>query len=145
MKRIVYILSIVCLLMMTACDVETSDNGDLDGFWHLQRIESLTNSTTSESIILNQRIFWSVQSSLVQLWNLEDQPIICQFTYEKDVLTLINPCLFDRSLGDTPITDVEKLKPYGMNEIPAAFHVVSLNSESMILESPVHRLYFNKH
>ena len=52
MKRIVYILSIVCLLMMTACDVETSDNGDLDGFWHLQRIESLTNSHTSESIIL---------------------------------------------------------------------------------------------
>lgn len=91
MKRIVYILSIVCLLMMTACDVETSDNGDLDGFWHLQRIESLTNGTTSESIILNQRVFWSVQSSLVQLWNLQDQPIICQFTYEKDVRHLSIP------------------------------------------------------
>ena len=145
MKRFFYILSLVSLLLMTACDVETSDNGDLDGFWYLQRMESLANSNVDVSTISNQRIFWSVQSSLVQLWNLEDQPIICQFTHEKGVLTLSNPCLFDRSSGDTPITDVDMLKPYGINEIPATFQVVSLNSENMILESPVLRLYFKKH
>ena len=143
MKRIVFLLSAVCLLLMTACDIETSSNGDLDGYWHLQQIDSLSNNKVCD--YGNQRIFWSIQSDLLQLWNLEDQPIICQFTHENGVLTIKNPCMFDRSAGDTMITDVEVLKSYGVNAIPAVFQVVSLNSESMVLESPLLRLYFNKH
>lgn len=143
MKRIVYLLSAVCLFLMTACDIETSGNGDLDGYWHLQQVDSLSNNTVCD--YSHQRIFWSIQSDLLQLWNLEDQPIICQFTHEHGVLTLSNPCLFDRSAGDTMITDVEVLKKYGVNAIPSVFQVVSLNSDNLVLESPVVRLYFNKH
>jgi hypothetical protein len=53
--------------------------------------------------------------------------------------------MFDRADGDTPITDLEVLRPYGVNALQEQFRIVSLESEVLVLESPVLRLSFRKY
>lgn len=40
MKRIIYLIAAICLVV-NSCTIETSDNGDFDGFWHLERVDTL--------------------------------------------------------------------------------------------------------
>ena len=42
MKKILYIFS--TLLLFCSCDIESSKNGDLDGFWHLERVDTISTS-----------------------------------------------------------------------------------------------------
>ncbi len=49
-------------LLLASCNVETSDNGPLDGFWHLERVDTLaTGGTTDYS---SGYVFWGVQKDL---------------------------------------------------------------------------------
>ena len=143
MKKVLFFLSAACMLMITACEIETSGNGNLDGYWHLDQIDSLSNNT-----IVNygdRNIFWSFQSDLLQLSNLSDKPIIYKFILENATLTLSNPCLFDRTTGDSLITDVDVLRPYGVNAIPEYLKVAHLNNSNLTIESPILRLHFKKY
>ena len=48
-------------LTLASCELETSDNGKFDGFWHLERVDTLA---TGRSLNLQQkRIFWGVQAT----------------------------------------------------------------------------------
>ena len=52
-------------LLLVSCNVETSDNGPLDGFWHLERIDTLaTGGTTDYS---SGYVFWGVQMDLIYI------------------------------------------------------------------------------
>ena len=52
-------------LLLVSCNVETSDNGPLDGFWHLERIDTLaTGGTTDYS---SGYVFWGVQKDLIYI------------------------------------------------------------------------------
>lgn len=45
--------------LLASCNVETSGNGSLDGFWHLERVDTLaTGGTTDYS---SGYVFWGVQ------------------------------------------------------------------------------------
>ena len=77
--------------------------------------------------------------------NLEDNTIIYKLVYDNRQLTLANPCMFDRADGDTLVTNVEVLRQYGVNALQENFKVVTLESRTMVLESPVLRLHFRKY
>ncbi len=51
-------------LFLTSCDIETSDNGDLDGHWHLIRVDTL--ATGGSCNLSESRVFWGVQMRLIQ-------------------------------------------------------------------------------
>lgn len=34
--------AVMGLLLPSSCTIEASDNGDFDGFWHLERVDTLT-------------------------------------------------------------------------------------------------------
>lgn len=142
MRKLLFAFGFISVLL-AGCDVESSDNGDLDGFWILERVDSLSNNAVCD--YSDHRAFWSFQYKLLQLSNGYDKTIICQFERDNDRMLLKDPCIFDRTWGDTPVTDVEILKPYGINSINENFKVMSLNSGAMVLESSVLRLYFKKH
>ena len=40
MKRMIYLIAAISLVL-SSCTLETSDNGDFDGFWHLERVDTL--------------------------------------------------------------------------------------------------------
>ena len=143
MRKWFIIPGFLSLMFLCGCELETTDNGDLDGYWHLEQVDSLAGQ---RSIDYGQsNIFWSIQFELLQLSNLEDNTIIYKLVYDNHQLTLANPCMFDRADGDTLVTNVEVLRQYGVNALQENFKVVSLESRTMVLESPVLRLHFRKY
>ena len=51
--------------LLASCNVETSDNGPLDGFWHLEQVDTLaTGGTTDYS---SGYVFWGVQKDLIYI------------------------------------------------------------------------------
>ena len=143
MRRWIIVISMVCLAVFSACDIETSKNGDLDGYWHLEQIDSMANQQTVP--YADRQIFWSFQHDLIELSNLHDNSIVYRLKEENRVLCLDRPCMFDRSDGDVLVTDVEVLRQYGVNSLEEQFRIVSLESETMVLESSTLRLYFRKY
>ena len=143
MRKWFIIQGFLSLIFLYGCELETTDNGDLDGYWHLEQVDSLAGQ---RSIDYGQsNIFWSIQFELLQLSNLEDNTIIYKLVYDNRQLTLANPCMFDRADGDTLVTNVEVLRQYGVNALQENFKVVTLESRTMVLESPVLRLHFRKY
>lgn len=143
MRKWFIIPGFLSLMFLCGCELETTDNGDLDGYWHLEQVDSLAGQ---RSIDYGQsNIFWSIQFELLQLSNLEDNTIIYKLVYDNHQLTLANPCMFDRADGDTLVTNVEVLRQYGVNALQENFKVVTLESRTMVLESPVLRLHFWKY
>ena len=143
MRKWFIISGFLSLMFLYGCELETTDNGDLDGYWHLEQVDSLAGQ---RSIDYGQsNIFWSIQFELLQLSNLEDNTIIYKLVYDNRQLTLANPCMFDRADGDTLVTNVEVLRQYGVNALQENFKVVTLESRTMVLESPVLRLHFKKY
>ena len=143
MRKWFIIPGFLSLMFLCGCELETTDNGDLDGYWHLEQVDSLAGQ---RSIDYGQsNIFWSIQFELLQLSNLEDNTIIYKLVYDNHQLTLANPCMFDRADGDTLVTNVEVLRQYGVNALQENFKVVTLESRTMVLESPVLRLHFRKY
>lgn len=143
MRKWFIIPGFLSLMFLYGCELETTDNGDLDGYWHLEQVDSLAGQ---RSIDYGQsNIFWSIQFELLQLSNLEDNTIIYKLVYDNRQLTLANPCMFDRADGDTLVTNVEVLRQYGVNALQENFKVVTLESRTMVLESPVLRLHFRKY
>ena len=56
-------------LTLASCELETSDNGKFDGFWHLERVDTLA---TGGSLNLQQkRIFWGVQAKLISARDID--------------------------------------------------------------------------
>jgi hypothetical protein len=104
MRKWFIIQGFLSLIFLYGCELETTDNGDLDGYWHLEQVDSLAGQ---RSIDYGQsNIFWSIQFELLQLSNLEDNTIIYKLVYDNRQLTLANPCMFDRADGDTLVTNV---------------------------------------
>ena len=143
MRKIFIILSIMSLSFLTSCEIETSDNGKLDGFWLLDQVDTLNNST--KCTYVDHRITWSFQYNLLQLSNLADKTILYKFEKTGKVLKLNNPCMFDRSIGDTLITDVDVLRQYGVNSLNESFTIMDITNSNMVLESDILRLHFVKH
>ena len=143
MRKIFIILSIMSLSFLTSCEIETSDNGKLDGFWLLDQVDTLNNGT--KCTFEDHCITWSFQYDLLQLSNLVDKTILYKFEKTGNVLKLINPCMFDRSIGDTLITDVDVLRQYGVNSLNESFTIMDITNSKMVLESDMLRLHFVKH
>lgn len=141
MKKILYIFA--TLLVFFSCDLETSKNGDLDGFWHLERVDTLS---TSGSLDLSQeKLFWAFQKDLLQLRG-DQQEFYLRFNHHDNHLDLSNPRLKDREKDDPAISSstMYLILPYGINEEQEYFQVVTLNSDDMVLRNQYLQLRFRK-
>ena len=56
MKYVCFLLMLMlCSALLNSCEVDSSDNGDLDGFWHLESVDTL--ATGGRCDYSNQRVF----------------------------------------------------------------------------------------
>lgn len=133
----------VMAAMLQSCDIETNDNGSLDGYWHLVQVDSIaTGKSTSYA---EETFFWAVQSKLLVVKNPSiGQSYLFHFTYSNNILHLSNPRENNRETGDAAVTDVQKLAPYGINAMEEQFTAETLNGRNMVLSSPSVRLHFVK-
>lgn len=146
MKKYIYIIALTTIAALSAvsCDIETSDNGDLDGFWHLVQVDTLETSGTCN--MKQARIFWSFQCDILKLDDKtgNNLSIIMRFNHNNNQMTLTDPYIYNREAGDIKLEDSNMLRPFGINAMSETFNVLHLSGSNMIIESPMLRLNFKK-
>jgi len=143
MKKFLFFFSVIFAFSFASCEMETSDNGDFDGYWHLVSVDSLANSAHTD--LSEQKIFWAVQMRVLQLRGAE-QELYMRFNLEKNALKLYSPYLRDREKND-PLVDestIHFLYPYGINSMEENYQIIRLDDDEMILQSSTVRLRFYK-
>lgn len=141
MKRLFYIM--IACMVMTACEIQPSNNGDLDGYWQLTDVDTLSTGGTAD--MRENRVFWGVQKGLVETWEIGKKAVIFRFIYDESSLTLFDPYKDDRDAADIKVTDVSELYSMGINNLKEHFDVTALNGGSMTLTSSTLRLRFRKY
>ncbi len=140
MKILLASLPLAALLCMS-CEFETSDNGDLDGFWQLRQVDTLQGGSAD---MRGNGVYWAVQTDLLQA-RTSSVDVFFRFSHTSDSLFLSDPYFNDRMSSDIKVTDPAPLAPLGINRLEERFRVVSLDGGSMVLQSDVLRLYFRKY
>ena len=144
MKRILYII-IGVILLMTSCNKEESDNGNLDGFWQMTEMSNI--SYTSVIDMRSSGITWSFQGHILELRDLKkgNQDIMMSFTHEGGKLKLSAPYRVDRDSDDIELDDADLLIPYGISKTTTEYSVSELSSSRMVLDNDVWHLVFRKY
>lgn len=132
---VAFVGAMTCL---TSCDIEASGNGKLDGFWHLERVDTLaTGGVTDYS---DRRIFWGVQHKLISVKDYEKESFYCRFQQTGDSLVVNSPHLnhghqdSGEDGGDIPMTEVsDNLRNCGINQLEERFRKLRLTNEEMTL------------
>ena len=148
MKKI-FLLLIASLPFLMSCDLETSDNGNLDGYWHLMSVDTL--ATSKQCDMSKQKVFWAFQKDLLQLRGSTDsekelQEFYLRFLYENNTLKLSDIHLRDREKDDPQVDDstMPLIYIYGIEQKQEEFKVLILNSKEMVLQNAVIRIRFSK-
>ena len=64
-KTIMFLVAVFMSSCLMSCDLETSDNGKLDGFWHLEKVDTIATGGVCD--MSKEFVFWSVQSMFVEV------------------------------------------------------------------------------
>lgn len=148
LKTIIATLAIVSL---ASCEIETSDNGDFDGFWHLERVDTLATGGTCD--LSKKRVFWGVQYKLISVYDTDMEGTFgyyLRFTQTRDKIVTKSPYKNNwhqdngEDGGDIPVDDPTQLAPYGINNLEEEFVKEKLNGGQMILRSKTLRLKFKR-
>lgn len=145
MKHFLLLITGICLLL-TSCDIETSDNGDLDGYWHLVRVDTLATGVSRD--LSDTRVFWGVEMRLLEVVDHDHDTghygYLFNFERKGQTLRLYNGHKHERAEGDILVENVETIAPLGINALDDLFTIETLNSSDMVLKDKVLRLWFKK-
>ena len=133
LTRFILIISVISL--MTACHMESSENGHLDGFWHLVRVDTLSTGGTSD--LHQDYFFWAFQFQLLSVRNTQKSPeeYFLRFQRQGDELVLSHPFQYVLQGKDAPVENIDLLRPFGINNQEERFRIVHLSSRRMTLQS----------
>jgi hypothetical protein len=146
MKRIVYILTLS--VMLVSCELETSGNKELDGYWQMSQVDTLSTGGVADT--REALVYWGVQGKLLQIRFSENgkflgEGLLFRFNRDNGMLTLSSPILHHLYETDEPISDVELLKPFGIFNLEEVFSIEELNDDVMVLASDTLRLHFRRY
>lgn len=132
-------------LVMIGCEIHTSNNGDLDGFWQLRSIDTLSTGASADA--RERMIYWAVQRHILEVQDKHDtrNKILFGFSQRGDSLFLYEPRVNNRDIGDTLVTNLSMLQPYGVNDFEESYLIEQLDGGQMVLKSKVLRLWFRKY
>lgn len=142
-KLLLYIIGVS--MAVASCDIETSDNGQLDGFWQLRTVDTLATNGVKD--MRETGLTWSFQHRLLELRDVKGQQrtLYFSFSHSGDALVLTNPYISARDEGDIKVEETDVLKPYGINHLEEHFQVLTLTSSHMVLQTDELRLDFRKY
>lgn len=139
-------LSILFAFMfcLSACELETSHNGKLDGWWLLTAVDTL--QTGGHANVEEQQCTWAFQGRLLELRDVPGQrgDYLLSFAQHGDDLLLSCPYLSARDSGDIAVQTPQPLHPYGIQTLSEQFSIITIDRQHMVLTSTSLRLYFRK-
>ena len=139
-KTIIAMLSLAAVLCVS-CEIETSGNGSLDGFWQLSQVDTIGGSSAD---MRAKGVFWAVQTDLLEARSASAD-VFFRFSYTGDSLFLSDPYMNNRDSSDIKVTDASQLTSLGINSLDERFRVVTLDGGTMVLRSDVLLLSFRKY
>ena len=151
MKKAIYTaIGATMIAAMTSCTIETSDNGNFDGFWHLEQVDTLATGNTLD--MSGKRVFWGVQYKLISVYDIDKEGTFgyyLRFKQTRDQIVTHTPYKNNwhqdvENGGDHPIDDPTQLAPYGINNLEEEFVKEKLDGGQMILRSKTLRLKFKR-
>ena len=138
-------------LMFSSCTLESSDNGDLDGFWHLESVDTLATGKTED---FSQRyVFRGVEHKFIAVKETDTNREKFYFRFEQTGDSLKITQVYKNHWhqdqgeegGDIPVDELsDDLQHYGINALPEGFKKEALSGSKMILKSKTVRLKFKK-
>jgi len=140
-----FLLAILITMITASCEVEFVNNGKLDGYWRLMKVDTLA---TKGSLDLSKRlIFWGVEAHLLEVVDRDTVYVdyLMHFDYENDKLTLGEPYHYKQQIVDSLVTDAKELNSFGINKIKESFNVEKVSGSKMVLSSETLRLWFDKY
>ncbi len=142
MKKITFLFA--AFLLLTSCEIEFSNNGKLDGFWQLIAVDTLSTQHTSD--LKTSGRTWAFQGRLLEMRDTKGgySDLYFSFEHRGDSLFLDSPYLSDRDVDDIKITDVNIVRPYGVNGLKEGFEIENLSNNKLILRSKTLRLMLRK-
>ena len=146
MRKIIYIL-VLCVFVVS-CEIETSGNGELDGYWQMSQVDTLITGGVADTRA--SLIYWGFQGRLLQVRYSENGKYLGEgllFRFEKNdsLMKLSSPILHHLYETDEPIEDVELLKPFGIYRLEEVFAIDQLDEDDMVLTSDLLRLHFRRY
>lgn len=143
MRRLFYLF--VVSLLTVSCTLEVSDNGDLDGYWQLTRVDSLVTGNSAD--MRETGIFWAVQKDLLVARATKEPflEVIFRFKHTSDSLILSKPHLAFRDSSDIIVTDASVLYRLGVTDLQEHYAVSELSSSRMVLRNNDLQLLFRKY
>ena len=139
-------LSILFAFMfcLSACELETSHNGKLNGWWLLTAVDTL--QTGGHSNVETQQCTWAFQGRLLELRDVPGQrgDYLLSFAQHGNDLLLSHPYLSARDSGDIAVQTPQPLHPYGIQNLSELFSIITIDRRRMVLTSASLRLYFRK-
>ncbi|EGV31753.1 hypothetical protein HMPREF9431_01170 [Segatella oulorum F0390] len=139
-------LSILFAFMfcLSACELETSHNGKLDGWWLLTAVDTL--QTGGHANVEAQQCTWAFQGRLLELRDVPGQrgDYLLSFAQHGEDLLLSHPYLSARDSGDIAVQTPQPLHPYGIQTLSEQFSIITIDRQCMVLTSASLRLYFRK-
>ena len=142
MKKITFLFA--AFLLLTSCEIEFSNNGKLDGFWQMIAVDTLATQHTSD--LKTSGRTWAFPGRLLEMRDTKGgySDLYFSFEHRGDSLFLDSPYLSDRDADDIKITDVNIVRPYGVNGLKEGFEIESLSNNKLILRSKTLRLMLRK-
>lgn len=130
------------LAIFASCTIESSSNGDLDGYWHLESIDTIR--TGGKCDLSHKQLFWGVQHKLLLL-NGGSTSFLYRFKQTGDSLILLTPYINGghedvEGGGDTPLTEPSGLRQYGIQHLEEHFLKEKLGGSYMVLRTDSFRL-----
>ena len=139
-------LSILFALVfcLSACELEMSRNGKLDGWWLLTAVDTLP--TGGHANVEAQPCTWAFPGRLLELRDVPGQrgDYLLSFAQNGDDLLISHPYLSARDSGDIAVQTPQPLHPYGIQALSEQFSITTINRQRMVLTSTSLRLYFRK-
>ena len=122
---VAFIVTALVATALSSCSIESSDNGDLDGYWHLERIDTIATAGVND--LSEQRLFWSVNNKLLMLRG-DTISYFMRFRQTADSLVVFSPYLNGghediEGGGDHLINNPALLHPYGIGRLEEHFVV----------------------
>ncbi|MBQ9672416.1 MAG: lipocalin-like domain-containing protein [Prevotella sp.] len=150
MKKLLYLIISACAVF-AACDFETSDNGELDGYWQLRQVDTLAGGIAD---MRNSGLFWSVQVNLLEVRDNYNPFNSLLFRFDKagDILRIWNPIVNHKRISDSIVHDSATLARYYIvgtynadSVLESVLHIQELGGEHMVLTNKLYRLHFRKY
>lgn len=133
---------------MVSCELETSGNDELDGYWQMSQVDTLSTGHVTDT--REALIYWGIQGKLLQIRFSENgkflgEGLLFRFNRVNDDLILSSPVIHHLYETDEPIDDVEILKPYGIFNLEETFYIEKLDDDEMVLLNNSLRLHFRRY